>query len=339
MRDKKRLIIFAPSFYPNIGGVETHLLNVIQELKLAGWSPEVYVRYAPGYPKTQTVSGVKVNRMPKSGNIIAISTWVIKHAPLLISARAIHSHDYFPTNLRRLLPKKRWVHTFHGYEGFPINPDAVLSRQRVLGAVDFSFCVGAFIEKWYGTKCDKVIYGAARLSEMTVPIAIKYDYIFYGRLAQDTGVSEYLKAFRLIQQKIPTASMLIVGNGAKAATLHSYAKRNSLNTTFVDAVKDINPYLASAKVAFVSGYLAIIEAGLLKKPVVAYYGTPIKKDYLELHPMAHNFFVANSAERLASDSIKAILPANAKRVVNLYNWARQQTWENLANEYEKAYKN
>ena len=86
--------------------------------------------------------------------------WLLKNKKIFNGA-VVHSHDYFPFNLRKILPNIRWVHTFHGYEGYPLHEEAIESRRRLHGLVEYSFCVGQFIEKWYGTKCDNILWGAA----------------------------------------------------------------------------------------------------------------------------------------------------------------------------------
>jgi hypothetical protein len=86
----------------------------------------------------------------------------------------------------------------------------------------------------------------------------------------------------------------------------------------------------------VSGYLAIIECGLAKKPVVAYYGTPVKEDYLKLHPEAKTFAVVNSAQEVANEGLKALRP-NQDNIRTLYNWSRAQTWDKIVDQYNNAY--
>ncbi len=272
--------------------------------------------------------------MPKNTSMYSMKIWLIKNNKLF-DGSAVHSHDFFPFALRKLLTDVRWVHTFHGYEGYPLDPNAIKSRQEVSNMVDYTYCVGGFIEKWYGTRCDSVIYGAAD-KKPTSSVETKWDFIFYGRFEQDTGFEEYLRAFRLIQNKNPHVNMLAVGNGSKLEWAKAYIEQYGLNISLHDKVNDINELLSQSKVAFVSGYLSIIECGLAKKPIVAYYGTPIKKDYLECHPMATGFAVVGSIRGI-EDAAKLALKGNAKQVERLYNWSSKQTWDNIVDQYEKSY--
>jgi len=329
-----KIIILAPSFHPNKGGVEKHLEYVVKNLIDRGNNVTVLVRYSAAFPKKQHIFGADIRRMPKNTSIYSMKLWLVKNKKLF-EGSVIHSHDFFPFALRKLLPNVRWVHTFHGYEGYPLDPNAIKSRQEVASMVDYTYCVGSFIEKWYGTKCNSVIWGAANKPPVSQS-KIQWDFIFYGRFERDTGFEEYLKAFKLIQNKKPNARMLAVGSGSKLEWAKQYIKENGLNISFHDKVNDINELLHQSKVAFVSGYLSIIECGLAKKPIVAYYGTPIKKDYLECHPMAKYFYIVNSIEGTANSAISA-LDGNAKQVERLYNWSSKQTWDNIVVQYEKSY--
>ena len=333
-RSMNKIVILAPSFYPNNGGVEKHLVYVVKNLVNRGCEVIVFVRYSPSFPKKQYVYGALVRRMPQNTSKYSMKLWLVKNRKVLDGA-VIHSHDFFPFALRKLLPNTRWVHTFHGYEGYPLDLNAIKSRQEVASAVDYTYCVGGFIEKWYGTKCDSVIWGAADKTSVN-PTRLKWDFIFYGRFEQDTGFEEYLKAFRLIQSKDPNVSMLAVGGGSKLEWAKEYIKENELNIYLHDKVNDINELLHQSRVAFVSGYLSIIECGLAKKAIVAYYGTPIKKEYLECHPMANSFAVVGSI-RGVEDAAMLALKANAKQLQRMYNWSSKQTWDNIVDQYEKSY--
>lgn len=335
LKNQSELVILAPSFYPNTGGVEKHLEKVCEGLVKRGWAITVLVRYGKGYPKSLSRKGVHIVRMPKSDSSKTMWLWYLKNRDIFNNAMVIHSHDYFPFALRKLIKNKRWVHTFHGYEGYPLDPRAIESRKNVAKAVDYTFCVGEFIEKWYGTKCDEVIWGAAEPAKHQNQ-KTKWDFIFFGRYEPDTGFAEYLKGFRLIAQKQSNANMLVLGHGSQESWAKGFAKDNQLNIQFHEPVANVEPFLQQARAAFVSGYLAIIECGLDKKPVVAYYGTPIKKDYLTMHPEAKAFAVVSTAKQIAEAGLKALKP-DPKDIQSLYSWSKSQTWDKIINQYEKAY--
>lgn len=335
LKNQPKVVVLAPSYYPNTGGVEKHLEKVCEGLIKKGWDVTVLVRYSKDYPKSLVYKGVSIVRMPRSDSSKTMWFWYLRNKGIFDNVKAIHSHDYFPFALRNLIKNKRWVHTFHGYEGYPLDPRAIESRKNVLKSVDYTFCVGQFIEKWYGTKCDEVIWGAAE------PIKhhnqkTKWDYIFFGRYEVDTGFAEYIKGFKLIADSNPELSMLSLGYGSEEKWAKDFAKKNNLKIQFHKPVSNVEPFLQRSKVAFVSGYLAIIECGLEKKPIVAYFGTPIKEDYLKLHPRAEVFAIVNTDQQIAQSGLRALKP-NPKDIQILYNWSKAQTWDKIINQYEEAY--
>ena len=275
-------------------------------------------------------------RMPRLDSSKTMWLWYLGHKKLFDEAVAIHSHDYFPFALRKLIKNKHWVHTFHGYEGYPLDPRAIESRKEVSKSVDYTFCVGQFIEKWYGTKCNEVIWGATEPLKQNKEKP-KWDFIFYGRYEPDTGFEEYIKGFKLISKNQPGLKMLALGFGSLEGWAKAFATKHTLNIEFHERVGEVAPFLARSRVAFVSGYLAIIECGLAKKPIVAYYGTPIKKDYLECHPKAQAFEVVHSAQQIATAGLKALKP-NPQDIQSLYNWSKTQTWDKIIDQYEKVYR-
>jgi glycosyltransferase involved in cell wall biosynthesis len=331
----KKIIVVAPAYAPSLGGVEKHLLSVNRELIKLDIQPAVLVRYSADQPAKRTIEGVRVYRLPKRLSSPAGLLWLARHLHLFRGITAIHTHDVYIPAFHRLASHAKQVHTFHGYEGYPVTEEAKRSRQFVRKHVPFCYGVGAFIEKWYGTPCDKVIYGATDIAPAlhTKP---EWDALFIGRLETDTGFRTYLEAFKLIHAKHPAARLLVLGDGTLRKWAEAYTSEHKLPVTFRGNVADVVQYLQVAEVAFVSGYLAILEAGICKVPIVAFYDTPIKKDYLECHPQAQNFLTASSPEQIAQGYIKAKAAKDAS-LAELQSWAHQQTWEKLARDYASRY--
>ncbi len=295
----------------------------------------VLVRWQPQMPARQSVEDALVLRLPKYPNRYVLRIWLFLHAKELAGTDVVHSHDLYLPQLGKTFPEAKFVHTFHGYEGFPIKPEAQKIRQQIRRQVPHCVCVGAYVEKWYGTPCDLVIYGAATPIK---PVTEKTSFgaVFLGRLETDTGFWTYLEAVQTISKQSADFSMLVIGDGSLMEPAKKFARTNELNVEFRGALQKASSYLPLAKIAFVSGYLAMIEAGSLGLPIVAYYGTPIKKDYLECHPMAANMYLADSSETIAKQYFAA-KNDGGKRAKKMQTWARQQTWEKLAESYEKIY--
>lgn len=330
---KNKIVFITSSYYPSLVGVEKHVQRVSEILASKGCEVKVFVRYKENYPEYQKINNVEIYRMPKKDGRPNINLWYLKNKKYFKDA-VIHSHDYFPFSLRRLV-KNRWVHTFHGFEGYPVSKIAIESRKRVLANVDYSFCVGKFIEKWYGTKCDEVLWGAADKPKK-YDIKPKYDFVFFGRLEKDTGINAYLEAFKILSNKNKSLKMLVVGWGGLQNKNIKYAKDNKLDIEFRKPAKDVYAVLAESKIAFVSGYQAIIESAMMKKPIIAHYDNPLKKDYLQMHPMAKFLIIANNADKIVKMYTK-FHNENAPLGNKIFSWSSRQTWDKIALRYKKSY--
>jgi glycosyltransferase involved in cell wall biosynthesis len=294
------------------------------------------VRYASDIPKSQLVDGIKVIRLPQKLGRLALSFWSLRHWPSLAGTRVVHSHDLYLPFLRKLLPGAKWVHTFHGFEGYPLQPEAIAARQQIRAQVKRCIAVGHFIEKWYGTKCDAVIYGAVDHAPRTNETK-QWDGLFLGRLEEDTGFKEYFQAMQELCQN-SQFKFAMAGSGSLAGWARAELKKSSGHIEMLGQVADSAPILARSRVAFVSGYLAILEAAYQKRPVVAFYNNPLKEDYLKMHPFAKSMFIAGSTEEIESCFQTAI--TDHKDLTGFADWAEEQTWSNIAKlyaeEYEKA---
>jgi glycosyltransferase involved in cell wall biosynthesis len=331
-----KIVILAPSSYPKRGGVEVHVMSVAELMVNRGHQVIILVRFDPDIPAHQELSGITILRLPQHDNLIFLALWLLRHPGVFEGVDAIHSHDYFPLPFKRFFPNTPWVHTFHGYEGYPLDQAAIKSRRNVRRITKYCVGVGQFIEKWYGTKLDYITYGAAAMPGKIAMLPHDWSVLYYGRLEPDTGFEDYLKGFKLIAQQHPDANMAVVGDGSLGAWASQFISDNKLRVDMIGWKADVWPYLKASKVICTSGYLSILETSLMSKPVVAHYATPIKKDYLECHPMADNFFIVNSPEEIAAAYGNAANEDTARRDVR-QNWAQEQTWNKIVGVYEHAY--
>ena len=333
------LLIFAPSYSPKTGGVEKHIRAVVKCLVERGFTIKIAVRWDEKIPQRQIVDGVEVRRLPKTMSSLYLFVWALKNPNFFWKLDAIHSHDIYPRLFRKLLPQIRWVHTFHGYEGFPINPAAIISRKVIRNEVPICIGVGLFIEKWYETKCDYIIYGAvdnADLPKTKLPAI--WDIVYIGRLEKDTGFEDYLKGLAIISIKHKTARLVVLGDGKLMGWACEFVAQNNLHVQFMGMIGNVEDYLAKSSSAFASGYLGIIEAGLYELPIIAHYGNPLKKDYLEMHPMAKELFIVSSPEAVAAAYDETLLPDAKNKVARLNLWSQHQSWDKIVDIYETSYR-
>ncbi len=109
-----------------------------------------------------------------------------------------------------------------------------------------------------------------------------------------------------------------------------FSGRKDPDTGYSDylKLKDANGWIETEKIeqahyVFVGGYLSAIEAFLSKQIVLASYSNPVKKDYWLMHPMSSEI------------GLNGKIPS--KYSEKAYEWAKNQTWEKLAKQYEELW--
>lgn len=145
-----RILFLTRRAWPEIGGVEKHVGEISKALKRRGHKVTIISERNIKYPHIKYLG------------IIFIWLWLFKHRKLIKNADVVHCHDvfiwYLP--LRFLYFKKPVFTTFHGWEGIWPIPLKNIFLKRL--AAKFSWgtiSVGHYVEKYYGIKADKIIYG------------------------------------------------------------------------------------------------------------------------------------------------------------------------------------
>lgn len=124
--------------------------------------------------------------------------------------------------------------------------------------------------------------------------------IFLGRTTADTGYEEYLK----LAEKHNIKLDVFTDRPNAAELIPNYAY------------------------AFVSRYLAILEALAVGVPVFAHYNNQIKYDYLAMAPFAKFITIFTDYNQVE---------LKKKDISEGQKWAKSQTWEKLAGEYEQLW--
>ncbi|MGD9518188.1 MAG: glycosyltransferase family 4 protein [Armatimonadota bacterium] len=335
-----RLLVLTPSYFPRVGGVERHVRFVTRELVSRGVAVRIATpRWDTETPEAEIVDGVEVLRLSLDRRL-----GVKALAPLAEWADAVHTHDAYPF-LKYYLPYRfRWPRTpvfvtFHGYEGYPIPLEAKILRRLVLRLTRGSICVGAFIPKWYGFRCDLVTHGGVDAPPERPPIGD--GAVFAARLEPDTGLRHYLEALRLLREQYGLSLRLdVYGDGSLRGEAEQFAASAGLNVVFHGSVPDVMPYLIRARFAFVSGLLAMLEAMAAGSLVVATYDNPLKEDYLRLFPGARYAVISASPLETAAQLHRLLQsPAKVESVVEeAFQYARAQTWARVADLYACLYR-
>lgn len=343
-----KVLFFTRRFWPEIGGVEKHIMFLSKELVKRGFEITIISENQNHKlkDKEEVNPNIKIYRIPittsEKNKKFQIWFWLLKNKKLIKEANIVHCHDVFFWFLpfKLLFPRKKVFTTFHGYE--PPGPSLrkVFSHQIASTLSCGSIAIGDWHSKWYKVKSDIVSYGAVKESDSKKTLKRKYDFCFVGRLAKDTGILVYLKALKILNDKDLKYSLVVCGDGPESKNAKIFCKNAKLKVNFLGFIQDPIKYVNISKYCFVSSYLAILESLISKKFVFAVYDSPIKKDYLEMAPFSKWISISGSSQELAQN-IEYYLshPEETKKMIeNGYEWAKKQTWGKLANQYISLWK-
>src|SRR3990167_3365421 len=239
-----KILFFSRLFYPHIGGGEKHVLEISKILIKKGYSitvlTEKYSKELKTKGKSQGINIVRINP-GRDDWFKKFRIWwqVGKLRNLVRDVDIVHIHDVFFWYLpfRFLHPSKKVFTTFHGYEGNKIPGfKAKLMHKIAEKLSNGNICVGDYLKKWYGTKPDYITYGAvSRIQNSEFRIQnynSKYKILFLGRLEEETGIMEYLKALLMLKNKGTKFELTILGDGSLRKKAEDFSKVNKINAEF-----------------------------------------------------------------------------------------------------------
>ncbi len=344
---KKSIVHLAPFYFPHLGGVEKHLLRVNRELRRRGYNiTTITQQHLPDLPLKEKVEDNLVIRLKTFGEPhgswaqktkYKLSIWqsVFKHLPLLRKADIIQVHDVFFWLLPLLvfLPRKKLFMTFHGYEG----GEKISSWQRFWHRLadkltQNNLCIGAFHQWWYGVQPGQISHGAVAARPTPPKKQSRHHLVFIGRLHPDTGIMAHLQALKILQNQNPKYRLDVYGAGPQMPAAVAYTKKHRLNAVFYGFNHKTEELVAKYQIAFVSGYLSILEALVSQTLPICFYDNNLRKEYLDSAPFSQWIIKANSPQQIAQN-VFSHRSLNQKAV----SWAKKQSWAKLANSYERLW--
>lgn len=366
-----KILFLTRRAWPEIGGVEKHVLEVSKRLVEMGNEVTIVCEDDEGFIRRcladQPMSHRLARRTPLGAGMGAafrtyripvgkneklkkfwIWGWLWKHRELIKQADIIHIHDvgfwYWP--FRFLYPGKPFFVTFHGWEEkFPVPLSNKIQRKISEKMAKGNICVGKYLRKWYGTRADEITYGGIDVPPPGSACAhpggetTEVRTLFIGRLEKETGIMTYLRALSILNS-VKTFKTTILGDGPLRNKIEEYIKENKLNASVLGFVDDPEKYLQKARFIFASGYLSILEAMAAKKLVFSVFENPLKEDYLRLGKLGKFVVICGSENELA-EKIKFYLE-NAEKEKEMtetaYNWVKRETWEKVTETYLRLWK-
>lgn len=342
---RSNIIFFSRLFYPHIGGVEKHVLEISKILVKKGYKVTVITENYDSLPEKEQFQNINIIRI-NTGNInypSKFKIWfeLLKHFKTILSADVVHCHDIFFWYLpfRFIFPSKRVYTTFHGYEGNNSPGKKEIFMHKAAEKLSFgNICVGDYLEKWYGTKASIVTYGAVSIPK-NLPKENKVNKIknivYIGRLEKEAGILTYIKALSILKKRGFDFKLTVLGDGKQRNKAEKYVKENNLNVEFKGFVKEVYDYLPFTDVIFTSRYLGTLESFVFKKVVFVVYNNPIKKDCFIMSPFRDYIILKETEEELADRFLEYIKNPSlmTMQTVNAFKWVSRQTWEKLTYRY------
>lgn len=345
------ILFFSRLFYPHIGGVEKHVLEISKILVQRGNKVTVFTeKFSKEMKDKESVHRIQVIRIDVGGEdwFKKFRIWrqLWNHRNLIRSADIVHCHDVFFWYLpfRFLYPSKKIFVTFHGHEGNKIPGFKSKLMHKIAEKLSKgNICVGNFLKKWYGTKPNYVTYGAvSKIKNSKFKIQnynSKFKILFLGRLEEETGIMEYLRALLILKNKGRKFELTILGDGKLRRKAENFSRVNKINAQFKGFVGNTQDYLKKCDFVLTSRYLGILEALVSKRFVSAHYNNSIKKDYLEMTPFAKFIIIEDNPQEIAN-KIEYYLKhkRQAEEKVNQgFEWVKDKTWNKTVNAYLKLW--
>ncbi len=345
------IVFFSRYFYPHIGGVEKHVLNISKELIKKKHKVIVITEKSNFKDKEiEQYKDITIYRIPittsEKRKKFLIWKWLLLHRSIISDSDIVHAHDVFYWYLpfKMIYPSKKVYMTIHGYEGnkMPTRKSKISHKiNAILSSGNIS--IGSFLEKWYGIKATYISYGAVAVQDkkpiISYPKKGVIKALFIGRLEPETGIMEYLKFIDLMRKDNISITIIIAGDGSLRNEAIEYVKVKKIKATFLGFVNDPQKYFSKVDIVFTSRYLGILESLLGKKRVYAFYNNAIKKDYLQMSSFSQFINIAKSIKQMR------LLLLNDKANENLYKasinqgyaFALEQSWQKLTLLYIKLW--
>ena len=293
-----KVLYWTDFFLPHIGGVETFGGDLIPALQARGHEVTVVTSsHKPGLLPVERVGAIPVHRFPMwsalRGNDLRALLSIrraISELRRQLSPDITHLH-FGATSFLHLQTRAAGgaptLTTVHAYAPASLTDRTLLgSVVRASRAVNAVSDVGySLLREAFPDAADRlsfVYYGLApSAGSATEPIAPRFDepvLLCLGRLAPQKGFDLALKAFARIEQAVPAARMMVVGEGVEEAALKQLAGTLGIaaKVNFTGAVPpgDVWAVLNQATMVLMPSRfeglpLVALQAAKMRRPVIS----------------------------------------------------------------------
>ncbi len=288
--------MFVQSYYPRIGGAETNLQALIEPLRAIGVEASVVTRCFNGMAPRASVAGAPVYRLPVPGGQIRASLTFSAAAVWLLAGRrplpdVLHAHELRSPTLTAILAKlilRRPV-VAHVLRGGLLGDVAVL-RSAPLGGLRLRIikhAVDQFIAVSDETRRELLAVGipAGRITlvrygvdtnrfqpatpaqraclRRRLDLEESRVVVVVARLVPEKGFDRLLVAWPAVKAAVPSAVLVIVGDGCERAALIRQAEHLS-GVRFLGEQRDPLPFLQAADCFTLPSYTEGLPISLLE---------------------------------------------------------------------------
>lgn len=367
-----KILFLSARFFPEVGGVETHVYKISKELTKQGNEVSVLTELSPKIKHSKKINyqsraqsdthSIKSIKPVKSsyfaffehekikifafnfGNVNRFKKFriwkrIFENIYLIKQADVVHCHDVFIWYLpfRFLFPRKKIFTTFHGYETkFPPALHAKIIRKISEKLSMGNICVGKYISKWYGAKPDFITYGGVDTVTGKKKLNVEKEKIANKVKILFLGRLAKDNGIEVFIQSLKKMKNSGILYDLTVCGDGSYRSSISKYGKVLGFINNPNSYIEKSDVVFASSYLSILEALSFGKGVISVYENELKKDYLNNSPFKRYIQIYNNSKEIA-DSFKNKNLPTAKQRKEFVSWSNNQTWEKVAKIYTRLW--
>lgn len=292
-----KIIQVCQRYYPDIGGIETHVKEISEMLIKKGFDVEVVCTDPTNkLPKKEIINGVKVTRFWAfaPGDAYYFSPMIYFY---LRNQKydLIHAHNYhsFPALFAAFARKKKFIFTPHTF-GFskswirktlhkfyrPFGDYIFKSASKIISTAQFE---NKWLKETFRIPESKLIYiplpiNLSNKKNHTEKPRSIIKIAYFGRLSHEKNIKVLILAFKLIKMQQQDVSLFIAGDGPARKDLE-YLGKNVGNVNFLGRLPetDLKKFLDNIDIFVLPSIFevsprAVIEAMSLGIPVVT---TPV----------------------------------------------------------------
>ena len=214
-----RILIYSPSFYPNIGGLETIIATLATEFSNQGHIVKL-VSLTPDIDAKQF--DFEVIRQPKTTHLLKLMAWCDLYFQGCISLKGIFPLLFVPKPL--IATHQTWYCRSNGKK----------SWQDYLKRVVSMFATNVAVSHAVAQEIPSnsiIIPNSYQADAFYLMPEIKRDreLVFLGRLVSDKGVDLLLKALANLKERGLTPKLTIIGKGEEESNLRQQSRKLNID--------------------------------------------------------------------------------------------------------------